>query len=361
MLVGVDSIISQKGFAPVFQGTVSVTSIVSQRDFGTIFNGTVQHSSDSIIRKDVQVKTVAKTCLGCPAVGELWEIAGLVITSEKWGEQISAQRAMRVRPTGKLITSFLAAHAPGVGLVRAEALWEAFGLDLKDILSDEANIPKIAAVIAPNSPNLAPRLAGACVNAWKEAEAETQTMVWLATQGIEDAVMARRIAKILGIDAVVRLCANPYCLVPLMPWNKVDVLALKLFAESAIKTPTRDTRRLVGACDAVVKAHIADGHTAGTLQSLTIGLAKLLKLTERSPIITTAIEAGKRHGAFVFAADGWRAPGCAKMEEQTLQRLRQIAASVSPVQVPDKKTLERLLSGVQAVDDPCIQNSSKRS
>lgn len=336
---------------------VEVKAIVSQEDFGTIFNGAVKHAPDLQIGTAIQVKTQERFCLGWPAVGEVWEVKGCIKDHPQWGKQVRATSAHRITPTGKLIKSFLEAHAPGVGPERADALWKHFGFDLATILSDEANIPEIASVIAPDRRNLAPLLAAACVGAWREAEAETDVYVWLAKQDIEDVGTARRIAKILGTDAVKRLCDNPYCLVPLLPWRKVDALALKLFAKSSIKNPSHDTRRLIGACDAVVKDHIAEGHTAGTLQSLTKGLVNRLKVDENSPLILEAREAGKKHGAFIPVTNQWwRAPGCAAMEDQVFQGLREIAGSVSPIQIPDEKTLEQLLRGIKVNGYSLVQD-----
>lgn len=333
---------------------VAITSIISQKEFGTIFSCRIQDQAHAKAGELIRVRAMSKFMLGQPVLGELWDVEG-ELRDTHWGPQIDAQKAVRVMPTGKLITSFLSAHAPGVGPDRAAALWQHFGLELNTILSDEANIPAIAAIIAPDRPNLAPRLAASCVRSWKEAEAETGTLLWLAAQGIEDIAVARRVAKMLGIEAVERLRQNPYVLVPLLSWRKVDSLGLKLLTESGVTKPSQDVRRLVGACDAVVKAMIAEGHTAGTFEILRQGIAKHLGVVEHSAIVTKAIEAGKRFDAIKPTAEGWRAPGCASMEDQVLERLLEIASSVSPIQIPPQKTLERLLSSVQTGGRPLHQ------
>lgn len=335
---------------------VSVTSIVSIRPFGSIFGARIEDQSHSSPGTLIRVKASSKAMLGQPVVGDLWDVQGTLIETPIYGLQIDATRATRKMPTGKLITSFLAGHAPGIGPDRANALWQHFGIELRTVLSDEANIPAIAAVIAPDRKNLAPQLAAACVREWKDAEAETRTLAWLDAQGIEDVQIARRVCQILGDSAIERLRANPYCLVPLLKWTKVDQLALKLLVEAGIDSPTSDIRRLVGACDAVVKAHIKDGHTAGTLESLISGLVECLDVSEESSLIGDAIAAGKQFGAILPVADNWwRAPGCAAMEDSVQQRFRDISVTKSQVKVPKAKVIEELLLDAQAAGHPMHQ------
>lgn len=322
---------------------VTVTSIVSQRDFGTIFSAVFNDDALPAVERTIRVKMSARTTLGWPAIGDRWQVNG-ELRSHSWGLQLDASRAIRLVPSGKLITLFLAAHAPGIGPERADRLWRYFGMRLGAILEDESNIPLIATVIAPERPNLASGLAAACVRSWKDARLQTDTLVWLTQQGIEDVGLARRIATILGPDAIAQLAANPYCLVPMVNWQKLDPFAQKLLAEGGCQYASRHPKRLLGACDAVVKRHIRDGHTAGTNETLRTGIARLLRISPDSPTMSRAFEIGLRHGAIVPDGATWRAPGCAQMEQFVLERLRQIRVSKSPVGIPARQTLERLVA-----------------
>lgn len=327
---------------------VSVTSIISQQDFGTIFAGEIAEPGHARRGTRIRVSAYTNATLGQPAKGELWDVDGPLQNTPQWGWQIKARKAYRPTPKGKLITAFLAGHCPGIGPERAQTLWNAFGDRLGALLSDEAYIPQLAAVIAPNRPHLAPALAAACVEAWKEAKGETATLLWLDQQGIEDIALARRVVKLLGDEAVDRLTANPYCLVPLLPWVKVDKLGLNLLSAAGVGNPEHDQRRLVGACDAAVKAHIARGHTAGTEDSLTETLSLLLKEKEPSALIADAISAGRKANSICqVIGDWWRAPGCMMMEDEVLEGLRRIQASTSPIAVPDRAMLEGLLKGME--------------
>lgn len=327
---------------------VSVTSIISAEDFGTIFAGTIAEPGHARRGTQVRVNAYTKTMLGRPARGELWDVEGPLQDTPAWGWQIKARKAFRPPPKGKLIRAFLTGHCPGIGTERARALWNAFGDDLGAVLSNEANITQLAAVIAPKHPHLASALSAICVRAWKKAEGETATLLWLDQQGIEDIGLARRIVKLLGDAAVERLTHNPYCLVPLLPWAKVDKLGLELFRAAGVDHPDGDERRLVGACDAAVKAHIAKGHTAGTKESLAATLAQLLRDKENSALVDRAIALGLNAIAICpVIGDWWSAPGCMQMEGEVVQGLRRIQASTSPITVPDRPTLAGLLKGME--------------
>lgn len=326
---------------------VSVTSIISQQDFGTIFAGEITEPGHARRGTRIRVNVYTHAMLGQPAMGEMWDVDGPLQDTPQWGWQIKARKAYRPIPKGKLITAFLAGHCPGIGPERAGALWSAFGDRLGGLLNDEANILQLAAVIAPNRPHLAPALAAACVKAWKDAQGETATLLWLDQQGIEDIALARRIVRLLGDDAINRLIENPYCLVPLLPWRKVDKLGLKLLRMAGVDHPESDERRLVGACDAAVKAHIARGHTSGTEDSLVDVLTGLLK-NEPSALISKAIDVGRKANAICpVIGDWWRAPGCMLMEEEVLEHLRRIQSSTSQVVVSDRATLAEMLNGME--------------
>lgn len=332
---------------------ISVTSIISEQDFGTIFAGKIADPRHARSDVPIRVNALSNAMLGRPAKGEVWDVEGQLQDTPAWGWQIKATRVFRPVPTGRLIRAFLAGHCPGIGSERADTLWNAFGDDLGALLSDEANVPQLADVIAPHRPHLTLALAAACVRAWKEAQGETTTLQWLDDQGVDDIALARRIVRLLGDTAVERLTQNPYCLVPLLPWGKVDKLGLKLIQMAGVSQPEHDDRRLVGACDAAVKAHIAKGHTAGTEDSLNAELSRLLKEKASSPMIAKAIGMGRKASAIgSLTGDRWRAPGCMQMEDEVLEALRRIQSSTGPVGVPDRVRLAELLKDMKVEHHP---------
>ena len=319
-----------------------VEKLIAERDWGVILSvRTVEQPGEKL-----QVKALTKILLGRPSVGETWYFEGEYLQSPEYGRQLLAQSGYRKTPTGKLICRYLAEHVPGVGLERATRLWNKWTVNLAIIISDEANIPEIAMVLAPDRPNLAVRLAAAVVRAWKDAATESNLVDWLMQRGVEDLKIARRVARILADSAIQALISNPYILVPLLPsWTRLDEFARRVMQETGAQVPGADVRRLVGAVDAVVKGTLADGHTVLTQERLRTGLAGLLESPKDSNTVHAAIAAGERNGAILRVSGGWRAPGAALLEENVAAKLRRMLepSYPSPVGIPAPDQLARLL------------------
>jgi exodeoxyribonuclease V alpha subunit len=320
----------------------SVEKLIAERDWGVILSVRVVAQPG----EKLQVKALTKVLLGRPSVGETWYFEGEYLQSPTYGRQLVAHSGYRKIPTGKLICCYLAEHAPGVGLERATRLWNKWNVKLSTIISDEANIPEIATILAPDRPNLAVRLAAAVVRAWKDSATESNLVDWLMQRGVEDLKIARRVARILGDSAIQALASNPYSLVPLLPsWTKLDEFARRVMQETGAKAPGTDVRRLVGAVDAAVKGALADGHTVLTQERLRTSLARFLESSKGSNIVDAAIAAGERNGAILSASGGWRAPGAASLEDNLVARLRGMLepSYPSPVAIPPADQLVRLL------------------
>jgi len=74
----------------------------------------------------------------------------------------------------------------------------------------------------PDRPVLGPRIAASLIAKWTKMAGEARLVEWLSAAGLTDIRLARRIHALLGDDAPARLQANPWCLVPLLSWSKVD-------------------------------------------------------------------------------------------------------------------------------------------
>ena len=319
-----------------------VEKLIAERDWGVILSvRAVEQPCEKF-----QVKALTKVLLGRPSVGEKWYFEGEYLQSPEYGRQLVAQSGYRKIPTGKLICRYLAEHVPGVGLERATRLWNEWNVNLATVISDEAKIPEIAAVLAPDRPNLAVRLAAAVVRAWKDSALESNLVDWLMQRGVEDLNIVRRVARILGDSAIQALASNPYILVPLLPsWTKLDEFARRVMQETEAKAPGVDVRRLVGAVDAVVKGTLAEGHTVLTQERLRASLARFLESSKGSNTVDAAIAAGERNGAILPVSGGWRAPGAALLEDNVAAKLRRMIdpSYPSPVRIPPPDQLARLL------------------
>ncbi|MBM6579921.1 AAA family ATPase [Microvirga sp. BT689] len=324
---------------------VVVQRIVSENAIGCIFSGTVEDEEHPRHGTRIRIRALSKVLPGVPSIGELWEVEGDFQTS-KYGEQMEASRCIRRKSSGRLIQDFIAGQVPGIGPERARRLWAAFaedGHDLGAILSSEENVPRIAAALDGDRPVMALRLAAMAVGAWKQAAAEVATVEWLDARGVDSLRFARRLMRILGSDAVAHLEANPYSLVALAEWPKVDLLGRRVLGEAGITDPRSDRRRLVGAVDAVVKARIAEGgHTMIDPDALRAEVAKRLGATPDGELVSTAVEAGVRNGAVLPDEDGFRFPGCALMEDAVSAMLARIQAAGA---MPSRSELKAFQKG----------------
>lgn len=281
--------------------------------------------------RKIQLRVSSKAISGEPVAGETWDVQGDVVDTT-WGPQVVATRAVRSLPTGKLLCAYFAAKVPGIGPERAQALWDRLGPDVGRVLADPEQLGLVAEIIAPDRPTLGPRLAASCQSAWREANADAGVIAWLSERGVEDSGVARTIIEAYGNMAVAQLVANPYCLVPLLPWAKVDRAGLALLSEAGVQDPSKDRRRLVGAADAVVKQVLKEAGTAIGDDDFRKRLARALGTQSRAAI-DEGIKAATVNQAVIPGPNGmWRAPGAATMEQFLCERFRRMLAPDYPDQ-----------------------------
>ncbi|HEY0835786.1 MAG TPA: AAA family ATPase [Azospirillum sp.] len=328
---------------------VEVRKMVSARLGGAIFAGLVTGPLRVPEEgKEIRVTVPAAAMRGAePVQGEIWSVRGGWTTHPKYGRQFRAEQAYRMRPSGRLVVSYLADHVPGIGRGRAERLWTVFGERLPEVL-DREDIGALAEAIAPRYPGLSLRLAADVVASWKEATAEPAIIAWLDGLGVTDTRLVRRIVRILGDKTRDALECNPYILTAFMDkWSKVDELGLRLLKENGVAEPRKDIGRLVGAVDFVIRDMVSgEGHTIIDAPSLRTGLARCLKAKADSGAIDEAVRLGEVNGATLPLPDGtWRAPGCAVLEEGLADRFRAMleGREQSQVGIPSRKALERVL------------------
>lgn len=297
---------------------ITVESIISERNFGVIFAGRAAGGDR------LRVRGTFDRLIGMPAVGDTWEIAGEPV-STPYGPQIVATSGRRLLPSGRMIARFIAEHVPGIGMARANRLWTKFNANLAEILADEGAIEDIATVMAPDRPVLAKRLALMAVARWREAAGEARLIDWLAQQGVDDLKVARRLHRVLGDAAAERLALNPYTMVPLLPWKRLDPLGQRLLREDGAD-PAMDARRITGAADEVVKRMLRRGDTAAAPSAFGAEMSSLLGGADEAECLRIAL----LNGAVCPAADLLRAPGAASLEDDLVARLQALNAAGGP-------------------------------
>lgn len=297
---------------------ITVENIISERAFGIIFAGR-NLDDGTFAGGSLRVRGTFDRLLGIPAVGDTWEIAGDRVATP-YGPQIVATAGHRLMPSGRMIARFVAGHVPGIGEARAERLWERFGANLAEVLSDEGAVEDIATALAPDRPILAKRLATMAIATWRAAAGEAALIDWLAQQGVDDLKIARRLHRILGDTAVERLASNVYTMVPLLSWQRLDPLGRRLLREDGAD-PATDARRVTGAADEVVKRMLRRGDTAAETSAF---VAEMRRLLAHGPDAPTCLRIALDNGAVLQAGDTVRAPGAALLEDDLTARLRSL-------------------------------------
>jgi len=296
---------------------LKVKRIVSHKAFGTIFAGEILDGEQA--GDQVQVKVVAARLVGVPSKDEIWTVSGAT-QSTQWGDQIEAEYAYRQKPTGKLLMTFLANNCPGVGPTRAKRLWDKWGNNLPEVLSNES-IAELAKIIAPSRPLLSVRLASLVCSEWKKLKAESDLAVWFQSHGIDSPRLFIMCAATFGKQAVNRLRSNPWCMASMMDWKQCDAIGLKVLAEIGSAAPHISNKRLLGAVDSSVRDILTSGSTA-------IGIFELEELLKAklsdSRLAYDAVQLGLEYGAVIHADGKWMPPGSAYMERSTTGALRQL-------------------------------------
>ncbi|WP_354255257.1 AAA family ATPase [Bradyrhizobium sp. F1.13.3] len=302
---------------------MTVERIVSERPYGMIFAGKIVEPGIAV--EPVSVLANFDRLLGLPAPGDTWEIVG-TIASTSYGRQLTAASGHRVMPSGRMISRFVAEHVPGIGTERADRLWRAFGANLAEILCDEGAIDDISAVLAPERPLLAKRLAVMAVSAWRAAAGEASLVEWLARQGVDDVAVARRLHRVLGDGAVERLASNPYTMVPLLSWHRLDPIGRRLLREDGAN-PAKDVRRITGAADEVVKRMLRRGDTATPVSAFG---AEMRTLLGGAADEAQWLRMASLNGAVLLAGDLVRAPGAAGLEDDLVAKLHALIEAGAP-------------------------------
>jgi len=244
-----------------------------------------------------------------PLIGERWDVAGPTRVHPRFGPQVHAQRAVPVHPKGEHLRRFLARNKvfQGVGEARTRLLWDAFGEGLHDLL-DAGDAPRLSSVLGPD-------LAASLVGTWKEFQGEARVIRWLEDHHLPIG-LATKALRLWGADASHRLAENPYRMLAVAGWTRVDAAALDAGAD-----PECPERR-IAAVEATCYRALGDKHTAIPEADLLAGVQRLL----RCPPETTreALALAEADRAVVKLADGlWQPFGPWVMESFVRDRIRE--------------------------------------
>lgn len=198
-----------------------------------------------------------KSAMRAPVQGECWEVESHVEDHALYGRQHVVISATLVRPRGDFLIQLLARHPAlrglGVGVVTARALFERHGVGLADMLSRS----DVAAL-----DELDPDVAAELCARWNDLDMEPAVVAWL-TEYDFDVRIGAKLISLYGQQTIAAMEANPYCLLPFVPFVKIDAMAC-----GRLHVAADDPRRLVAATEAVLYRALDDGHTASPRDTL---------------------------------------------------------------------------------------------
>ena len=324
-----------------FAGTVVVERVLSQLDAGCIF--TCRREDGSVLR----VKFAGRDTQPLP--GDAFEVKGQLSSyRDRFGKSVAQVDSKRIKRTirpGDLLRPWLE-RLPNIGAVRAHRLVDAFGHDLAAVLSDPTRMSEVAALIEPDKPALAAKIAAqvyaavaALAGADKVKAAEVEFLTFLEKLGIRESRAAGQLWRFMaGMDAVDRLRRNPYVPACLMEWKLADRVGLRLLRAADESSDLHaHPNRLLGALNSVWRELLSDGDTAATQERVEALLEA--RGAEPAATLTLADERGllRRSGALL------RVPGAAWLEDQVSAALLAIESREPSFALPVGDALDALV------------------
>ncbi len=193
----------------------------------------------------------------------------------------------------------------GIGYATAAKLWEAFGQSLYSILGN-GDVRRLTRVLGAER-------AEVLAQAWREKLAEGDVVVWLDEHGFE-ARLAKKIIRLWGESAAVKLRTSPYAMMALANWAVVDR------AGRQIGILPDAPQRLVAGVEAALYGRLERHHTWTGHAELVREVRRLLKCAAAEA--ERAIQLAVQDRAAIAVGDGFQAAGAHMMERYVADRIR---------------------------------------
>lgn len=213
---------------------------------------------------------------------------------------------MIVLPSGKQLVEFLASRAEfvGVGKATATRLWDRFGTELYRLLGN-GDVESLSEILDRSQ-------AGIVVDAWQGQQALADCVVFFDEQGL-DSRLARKALEFWGTMAVQKILDNPYRLLTVCSWARIDQVALRLgFAKD-------DPRRIVAAVESLLYERLDRKHTWCSAALLLKMTAK--RLHSNRLLAEQALARAVQDGAALVIDGGYQPAGAAYMERYIEDRI----------------------------------------
>lgn len=254
-------------------------------------------------------------------VGQWWHVSGVssTYTSMRNGYQIREQQIapteMKLQlPNGQHIVTLLAngKHFAGVGISKANRLWQRFGEGLQSVF-ESGQIDLLSAV-----QGISEETANQLVEGWK-LYGQSSLLHLLRTSEVDHGTV-QTVLDHFGNTACDALREDPYRLLSFSaPWKSVDAIALKHF-----NLQSDDPRRTNGAVEEALYRLFAEGHSAPSKPTVLRRLNLILSSSQATPdllssaVLSRLLERAIEHGVClpIAGADRLQQVGAWAMEKK---------------------------------------------
>lgn len=282
---------------------VSVKSVFPGKTGGAIFTGSNE------LGETVRVIASYDVLPDVPESGAVFDVTGEIKHHEQYGPQLHANRVIQCHPSGRVIVDFLARSElfPGLGEKRAEALWQAYGNALYEILA-EGDIAALQEVIPGE-------VAERAVQGWAEEMHRIDVVRFLQEHNLP-LRLSRKVIKAWPGHAVALIKADLYRLLAFLRWKEVDAAAMKIGIDEG------DERRLLSAIEAALyRVYDKDGSTAASVDELYKDARLLAGTPLDRRVFDKLIVVGEVQRRWVMNQGLYQAIGPWRMEREVERRL----------------------------------------
>lgn len=227
--------------------------------------------------------------------------------------QILAAEASLFRPAGRNIVGWIAScpGCQGIGQVRAQNLWDRFGLELTELI-ERRNLDALKEILTENA-------AQALCEAFQKYLV-ADTLLWLDRIGLPKKIGAN-VAEYYRAEAQAKVEANPYVLLSFeSSWNVIDELARVRFG-----VVLDDPRRLEAAIEEVLYRGLANGHMSLPEGKIYTGLRTLLK---SSNLARKALATAEGNGKFKHIDGHYQSAGAYVIESYVARGLHWLISGI---------------------------------
>lgn len=257
----------QAGYGEPFTFEGIVVSVPRSTEDEVVFRVESYSEVQQTVTAKIYVRAPRNKVATEPFAGEVWQVHGVYQPDPFFFENVIPEFCTRTKPTGQNLLYFLITHNRFHRIVAktARRLYAKIP-DLQGVL-DAGELEPLTAI---DKGKLSRQQAENLLQQWREYTSELRIVNEMDKLQLP-ASLALRVLEIWGQDAMEKLRDDPYRLLALYPWSRVDKISVEIF-----NIDLYDPRRQAAAAEQVCYRHYDRGNTAIRHDMLSAELTELL-------------------------------------------------------------------------------------